>query len=62
MHILYHIGAIIIVIAIGLFLMGRYSAKKDPTEREDAKVINLDEYEYKISGDDFPPLKKVQRN
>ena len=62
MHFLQCAIAALIVIASGLLLMARYSVKKDPTEREDAKIINLDEYEYRISGDDYPPLKKVQRN
>jgi len=60
MHTLYHIGAVLIVIATGLFLMGKFSVKKDPTE-EEAKVIQLDEHESKIGGD-YPPLKKAQNN
>lgn len=58
---LIHLLCIIIILGSGLFLIGRFSTKEDPTERKDGKVIHLDDYEEKLRGD-YPPVRKVQEN
>lgn len=51
------------VIALIYFIMGKYDYKKDPSETEDGRIINLDEYEHKIRGENnYPPVKKIQNN
>ncbi len=52
----------LIVLTFGIGILARYSKREDPSETEEGKVIKLDDHEYKISGDEYPPLKKVQEN
>jgi len=61
-HLLECIIAGLIVLALGIGVLAHYSKKEDPSETEDGKVIKLDDHEYHISGDEYPPLKKVQEN